>query len=101
MFILYLMILAFILFAMGIAGVASSRHFVIIILSTEIIIAGSILAAVSFFSASPSQNGSFGLLIISLWAIASTEIIVLVAFYVKMKAHVMDFDVTKLNKSKG
>ncbi len=101
MFILYLIVLAFALLAMGMAGVASSKHFVIIILSTEIIIAGSILAAVSFFSASAAQNGSFGLLIISLWAIASTEIIVLVAFYVKMKTHVMDFNVTKLDKSKG
>ncbi len=95
------MVLALGLVALGISGVAASKHFVIIILSTEVILAGSILAAVSFFSSASTSNGSFGILIISLWAIASTEIILLIAFYMNMKSQVPDFNVNKLDNSKG
>ena len=101
MFMIYIMALAISLLAIGIAGVVSSRNFVIIILSTELIIAGSILAAVSFFSASTAINGSFGILIISLWVIAGVDIIMLVAFYISMKQQVGYFNVNKLNRGKG
>ena len=100
MLVIYLMVLAFALLAMGIGGVVSSKNFVIIILSTELIIAASILASVSFFSSSQVQNGSFGILILSLWSIASVEIIILVAFYIKMKQQVGYFNVNKLDKGK-
>ncbi len=101
MFMIYLMALAISILAIGIAGVVSSKNFVIIILSTELIISGSILAAVSFFSSSTIENGSFGILILSLWVIAGVEIIMLVAFYMSMKQQVGYFNVNKLSRGKG
>lgn len=101
MFVIYLMVLAVALLAMGLAGVVSSKNFVIIILSTELIILGSTLATVSFFSSSATQNGSFGILVLSLWAIAGVEIIILVAFYTIMKHQVGYFNVNKLDRGKG
>ena len=89
------------LLAIGLAGIVASRHFIITILSVEIIFAGSIVALVGYFVGSAITNGTFFTILLSLWAVASTEIIGLVAFYVYMKGRVGDFDLKKLTNLKG
>ncbi|MGI0141690.1 MAG: hypothetical protein ACREBF_03525 [Candidatus Micrarchaeales archaeon] len=87
--------------AIGLAGTVGSRHFIITILSIEIIFAGSMTLLTAFFDYSTITGGSFFLILLSLWAVASTEIIGLVAFYVYMKSKVADFDLKKLMQMKG
>ncbi len=87
--------------ALGLSGAISSRHFIITILSLELVFAGSIIALVGFFDYSTLGNGSFFVLLLSIWAVASTEIIGLVAFYVYMKGKVTDFDLKRLIQMKG
>ena len=87
--------------ALGIAGAIASRHFVITILSLELVFAGAIVALVGFFAYSSLTSGDFFILLLSIWAVASTEIIGLVAFYVYMKGKVTDFDLKRLMQLKG
>jgi NADH:ubiquinone oxidoreductase subunit K len=94
----YFIALAIALFSIGLAGIISSRHLVIIVFSAEIIFAGSIIAAVGFFTSQPIMGGSFPILILGIWAVASAEVMVLIAFYIKMKNNVQNFDVNILNK---
>ncbi|MDE1761977.1 MAG: hypothetical protein KGH78_02160 [Candidatus Micrarchaeota archaeon] len=89
------------LLAAGLAGVVSSRHFIVTILSIEIIFAGAISALVGYYVGALSTNGSFFILLLALWAVASTEIIGIVAFYVYMRDKVSDFDLRKLTQMKG
>ena len=88
-------------FALGIGGVAASRHLVVIMLAVEIMFIGSIIAAVGYFSSGISTNGSFFIMLMSIWAVASSEIIVLIMFYVYMKGRSEEFDVSKMNSLKG
>ena|SRR5690348_2660076 len=87
--------------ALGIAGAIASRHFVITILSLELIFAGAIVALVGFFAYSTLSSGDFFIILLSIWAVASTEIVGLVAFYVYMKGKVTDFDLKRLMQLKG
>ncbi|HVA82834.1 MAG TPA: NADH-quinone oxidoreductase subunit K [Candidatus Aquilonibacter sp.] len=87
--------------ALGIAGAVASRHFVITILSLELVFAGAIIALVGFFAYSSLSNGEFFVILLSIWAVASTEIVGLVAFYVYMKGKVSDFDLKRLMQLKG
>ena len=87
--------------AIGLAGVVASRHFVITILSIEVIFAGAIVALAGYFTGSYLNNGAFFMILLSIWAVASTEIIGLVAFYVYMRSKVIDFDLKKLTQMKG
>ncbi|MDE1850802.1 MAG: hypothetical protein KGH54_03350 [Candidatus Micrarchaeota archaeon] len=98
---LYDFVLAGVAFlAIGLAGTAASRHFVITILSIELIFAGSIAALVGYFDYSVA-SGLFFPILLSIWAVASVEIIALVAFYVYMKDKVGDFDLRRLMQMKG
>ncbi len=94
----YFIGLAIALFSIGAAGIASSRHFIVVVLSAEVMLAGSMLAATGFFSAAPLSDGSFPVLMLALWAVASAEIVVMVAFYVKMRKYSEGFDLRKMNK---
>lgn len=87
--------------ALGIAGAIASRHFVITILSLELVFAGAIVALVGFFAYSTLSSGDFFIILLSIWAVASTEIVGLVAFYVYMKGKVTDFDLKRLMQLKG
>ncbi len=97
---LVLMGISLALFAIGIAGVATNKHFIIIMLSIELILVASMIAAVSYFSYLVSPGGTGIVLLISIWSVAAVEIITLVAFYVYMKHIGYDFDVTRLSKLK-
>lgn len=98
---LYFMIASTALLALGIAGVVATRHFVVMVLSIELIFAGSIIALVGFFDYQPVVDGSFFIILLSIWTVANIEIIGLVAFYTYMKNKVVDFDLKKLNQLKG
>lgn len=69
-------------------------------LGIELILAGSTVALVSFYSYASSPAPSGIILLISIWAVAATEIITLIGVYVYMKATGFDLDVSKLTKLK-
>ncbi len=96
----YFIELAFILFAIGLAGIAADRHFVAIIIAVEIILVASLVALVSFFTSTAAVSSGPVLMLISIWAVAATEIIVLITFYVYMKYNGINFDITGLSKMK-
>ena len=91
--------LGFALFAIGISGVVASRNFIIMLLSIEIVLVGSSLVGVALFSSSGS--GNIVLFLLSIWGIASSEIIALVAIYSYIKKSQGNMDVTKMSKLKG
>ncbi|MEM3841390.1 MAG: hypothetical protein QXN59_01700 [Candidatus Micrarchaeaceae archaeon] len=78
---------------------ASSRNLIIMLLSIEAILVSASLVGTSIFSA--SGNGSIVLFLISVWGIASVEIIALVAIYHYITREEGSMDVTKLSKLKG
>ncbi len=89
-----------VLFAIGLAGVSSDRHFIVIMLAIELMLAASTILIVSFFSSS-SSPGSIGVMaLLSIWVVAATEVITVISFYVYIKANGASFDVTKLNRLK-
>ncbi len=92
----YLLLLVFALFSIGIAGVLASRHFVVIVLSIEIIIVASSLAAMSLYSY--TSAGAILPLLFVIWAIAAVDVIALVVFYRYLAKFKASLDVTKLNR---
>ncbi len=92
----YLLLLAFALFSIGIAGVLASRHFVVIVLAVEIIIVSSSLAAMSLYSY--TSTGAILPLLFVIWAIAAVDVIALVVFYRYLAKFKVSMDVTKLNR---
>lgn len=99
MIFLYFAVLSIALFSIGIAGVLSSKHFIIMMLSIELIFAASILLALTFFYYVAS--GNIVLLAISIFAIASAEVLAIVAFYRYMVKGEISLDVTNLSKLKN
>ncbi len=92
----YLLLLCFALFSLGVAGIASSKHFVIMVLSIEVILVASSLAAISFYSYVVSA--SILPVLFAIWAIAALDVIGLVVFYRHLARHKVSLDVTKLTK---
>ena len=89
------------LLALGLSGAIASKHFVVEILSIELVFAGSIIASVGYFAYLPGSNGSFFIMLLSIWAVAGAEIMGLVALYTYMRGKLADFDLRKLAKLKG
>ncbi len=98
---IYFLIASVSFLALGISGVISTRHFVVVILSIELIFAGSIIALVGYFGYLPVVDGSFFTMLLSIWTVAMVEIIGLIAFYTYMRNKVVDFDLKKLTQLKG
>ena len=92
----YLLVLGFALFSLGVAGVAASRHFVVIVLSIEVILVSSSLAAMSLYSYLTA--GAILPLLFVIWAIAAIDVIALVVFYRYLAKYKVSLDVTKLNR---
>jgi NADH:ubiquinone oxidoreductase subunit K len=92
------LLLGFALFAIGVAGIAASRHFVIMILAVEIILVASSLIAVSLYSF--LSSGEILSLLFVIWSIAAIEVIALVVFYRYLAKLEVSLDVTKLIKYK-
>ena len=97
--ILFFIIISFILFSIGIAGIAISRHFIRIIISVEIILMASTILAVTFFSY--LIQGNIILLLLAIWSVAVVELIVLILFYRYMSKINLSLNVSKLSKLKG
>lgn len=92
----YLLILGFALFSIGIAGVVASRHFVVMVLSIEVMLVSSSLVAMSLYSY--LFTGEILPLLFVIWAIAALDVIALVVFYRYLAKLKVSLDVTKLNR---
>ncbi|MGC8622535.1 MAG: NADH-quinone oxidoreductase subunit K [Candidatus Micrarchaeia archaeon] len=89
-------LLSFAMFSIGLAGIISSKHAVIIVLSSEVGLVASMLFLLSFF-AYYSQGNALGLLF-SIWSIMSAEAIMLIVFYRYLAKAEMSLDISKLSK---
>lgn len=94
----YFLIIGFSLLSIGIAGIIGSRHFVVIILSIEIILVAASLLAVSLYGY--SYSSIILPLLFVIWAIAAIDVMALVVLYRYMALYKMDLDVSKLSKFK-
>jgi NADH-quinone oxidoreductase subunit K len=92
----YFIALSFALFAIGMAGVAITRHFLLMIFSIEIALAASTLLATAFYYT--TAPGNVMLLLFAIWTIAATEAIALVSFYRYLSRYETSLDVTRLSK---
>jgi NADH:ubiquinone oxidoreductase subunit K len=98
MIFLYFIAVSIGLFAVGLVGVVASRHFIIMMLGVEIAFTAAIvLAAASFAYAAP---GNIVGLLFTVWAVASAEIMGMVALYRYMSVHGISMDVRQLSKLK-
>ena len=98
MMFVYLLGLSLILFAIGIGGIASSRHFIIMMFSVEIALVAAALLAASVFSY--LGTGNILLLLLVIWAIAAAEVVVAISAYQYMVKAEVSLDVSKLSKLK-
>ncbi len=98
MIFVYLLGLSLVLFAIGIGGITSSRHFIIMMFSVEIVLVAAALLAASVFSYIGA--GNVLLLLFMIWAIAAAEVVVAIALYRHMIKADMSLDVSKLSKLK-
>jgi NADH:ubiquinone oxidoreductase subunit K len=99
MIILYLLMLGFAIFAIGISGVALSRNFLVIMFSIEIMLVAASLVAVSMFNL--ASDGNIVLLLFMIWSIAAIETAGFVALYRHFAKSEPTLDVTKLSKYKN
>ena len=93
----YFIALGFGLFSMGIAGASVSRHFIIMMLGVEVALSAAIVVAAAGFAYSPAGGNVLGLLF-TLWAVASGEIMCMVAVYRYMVANGIGMDVRELSR---
>jgi len=96
----YLLVAAVSLLAIALTGIITSRHFILIMLAIGLVFLASSIALVSFFAYAQNPSPSAVTMLIGIWAVASTEIITLITFYVYMKVRGLDFDLTRLSKLK-
>ena len=96
---IYFVALSLAMFAVGISGVAASRHFLIMMISIEVAIMASTLLAATFFYYSTS--GNILVFLLTLWSVAAMEVIALVAVYRYLGKFEVNLDVTKLSKLKN
>lgn len=92
----YFVTLSIAIFSIGIAGVVASRNFLIMMLSVEVALVASTLLAISFFYFVASSD--IVLLLLTIWSIASAEVIAMVAIYRYMVKEQISLDVAKLSK---
>ena len=92
----YLQLLSAALFAIGIAGLASERHFLLMVLSIEVALIAASTFVMSFYAQGYSGAGMIFIFVI--WAIAAVEAIVLIAFYKQLDKGGIGLDVSKLSR---
>ncbi len=96
---IYFLGLGFAIFAVGICGMVASRHFLVMMLSSEVAIIASTLLSTMFFYF--SVNGDIIPLLLSLWSVASIEVMALVVVYRYLVKMEIGFDVTKMSNLKN
>lgn len=94
--ILEFVLLGFAMFAIGISGIAASRHFVIMMLSVEVALIAATLVGTAFFYYVSSTN--ILIFLLAVWSVASVEVLSLVVFYRYLAKNEVSMDVTKLSK---
>lgn len=95
---IYFVMLSFALFSAGIAGMSTSRHLAIMIMSVEVVLVASTLAATAFFYFAAA--GAILPLLFAIWSVAAAEAMLLIVFYRYMTRNEMSLDVTKLSELK-
>lgn len=86
------------LLAVAFAGVATERHFIVVMLAIELIFLASTIAIVAFFSYAQNPGPDGVVALVSIWAVAAVEIITLITFYVYMKSRGFGFDISTLSR---
>jgi NADH:ubiquinone oxidoreductase subunit K len=84
------------MFAIGIAGIASNRNLLIMILSIEVSLISATTFVISLYA-----GGYYGyavLFIFAVWALAAVEAITLIVLYQELARREMGLDVSKLSK---
>lgn len=92
----YLLLLGFALLSIGIAGIAASRHFVVMVLSIEVILAAASLLALNFYTF--VSVGEILPLLFIIWAIAALDVLALVVLYRYLAKFKASMDVSKLER---
>jgi NADH:ubiquinone oxidoreductase subunit K len=93
-----MMIIGFAIFAIGVSGIATSKNFLVIMFSIELVIIAASLIGLALYS---SYNGDIILLLISIWSIAAVELVAAIALYRYLVKSGNGLDVSKLSKYKG
>lgn len=88
------------LLAIGLAGIATERHLIVILFSIELIFVASVIALIGFFLTRTAYNPDIIIMLFAIFAVAAVEIITVVTLYVYMKHTGVDFDVRKLSRLK-
>ncbi len=96
----YVLALGFSLVAIALAGIAAHRNLIVVMLGIEIILAASTIVLVSFISGIQNPDPSGIMMLFAIWAVASAEIITVIALYIYMKSSDRSFDISKLSKMK-
>ncbi|MEM0106926.1 MAG: hypothetical protein QXD11_00770 [Candidatus Micrarchaeaceae archaeon] len=91
-------LLAILLFSIGLAGIASSRHFLIMVFSSELMLLSAALMAVAIFSA---FGGNILLLLFTLWSFATLEALAAIVIYKKLTEDETSFDIRLFSKYKN
>lgn len=96
----YPLALSIAMLAAGIAGVMASRHFIIMMLSIELVFVGSIILLIGFFDM--IQGSVLAVLLLSsIWAVLVAEVSGIVVFYIYMKKRGLGFDVSRFSRLRG
>ena len=98
MIFLYFLLLSIGVFSVGLSGMISSRHFLIIMISAELALLSSTLLAVSVFSLVASAE--IIPFLFAVWAIAVSEVIAIVAVYRMLVKSGAGMDILNIAKIK-
>ncbi len=90
----YFVVIGLALFSIGISGIFASRHLVLVILSTEVMIIAATLVGVGMFD---YFGGDIVPFLFSAWAIAATGILLLVLMYRYMEVYRTSLDLGRLS----
>lgn len=93
----YFVVLGFAIFSIGIVGIAATRHFILMLVSVEIALVASTLVGTAFYYFN-TNGGNIMLLLFTVWTIAASEAIALIAFYRYLAKYETSLDVTKLSR---
>ncbi|MGC8651753.1 MAG: NADH-quinone oxidoreductase subunit K [Candidatus Micrarchaeia archaeon] len=96
MMLAYVLMLSFAIISVGLAGVAATRHFIIMVVAVELMLLGSALLALSLFHY--YAQGNILLLLLAIWSIAAIEVMAAVVLYRYMEREELSLDVRKLSK---
>lgn len=86
--------------AIAFAGAISSRHFIIAMLSAELMLFSSALLLATFFAYSPAPGSDVFPMLIGIWSVAMAEAIAIVAFYVYIKSHGLGLDLSRISQQR-